>query len=170
MSEPPVLPNAFSPGYLTLLREKDEPKGPWSGGGYGPLEIRETEGGFGLFRSWRSPDTGDVPEAEFASLEDARLAVAARSALRRTRFYQIQDAQGSPPREGYAVENEGTVVGRIRSYDPEWMFACHVLTCIAQSPEHLAALLDLAGPATQEDVGEILGRTTIAAGAGPGAR
>jgi hypothetical protein len=153
--------SAFTEEYLSVLRDESEPEGPWVREGLGILSIREVRGRFGLYQPWRRPDLGDEPEAEFETLEDARLALAARLALRRSRFYELQDARSPRSREGYAVEREGRVVGHLRSYDPDWVYACHVLTCLARSPEHLGTLLDLAGPTAQEEIGEILGRAAL---------
>ena len=150
--------NALSAEYLAFLRERNEPEAPWVGEATGPLVIREIEGGFGLFRPWQSQAAGDAPVAEFQTVEDARLAVAARAALRRSRFYQLQVAGEEVPAGGYVVEREGEPIGRVRTWDPDWVFACHVLACTAQASEHLATLLELAGSSAQEEVGEILGR------------
>ncbi|HYO12358.1 MAG TPA: hypothetical protein VE685_04080 [Thermoanaerobaculia bacterium] len=154
--------NAFSQDYLSVLKDEEEPEGPWSRDEAGiPLLIREAGGRFGLYPPWRRPDLGDQPEAEFETLEDARLALAARLALRRSRFYELRDAAAPGSGGGYAVEREGRVVGHLRSYDPDWVYACHVLTCLAQSPEHLVTILDLAGPVAQEEIGEIMGRAAL---------
>jgi len=50
------------------------------------------------------------------------------------------------------------VTGTFRTYEPEWVDVMNVLALTAQSPENLAAMLELAGPTTQDEVGEILGR------------
>lgn len=150
--------SAFSPEYLAFLRERNEPDTPWAGEDRGPFVIRKIGGGFALFRPWQSPEAADEPEAVFQTQEDARLALSARAALRRARYYRLQEPDVDRPGVGYAVEREGAVIGHVRSYDPEWIFACHVLACAAQSPEHLATLLDVAGSATQEEVGVILGK------------
>lgn len=158
MSDNPRSTNAFSEQYVAHLRERDEPEGPWVRDLPEPLVIYETGGLFGLFRPWQRPDAGDEPEATFTSLEDARLCLAGRLAIRRKRYYELQLVTGPRPPEGYAVLREGAVVGHLRTFDPDWVHACHVLTCLAQSSEHMVALLDLAGPTTLEQIGEILGR------------
>lgn len=151
--------NAFSEEYRAGLRGRDEPDGPWAGDASKPLVVWDLGGEFGLFHPWQDPRMGDEPRAVFQTLEDARLALVARSAVRRTRYYQLREAQEARPAEGYAVVREGEVRGRIQSFEPEWIEVLNVLTCTAQSPEGLAVLLDLAGPTTQEEVGEILGRS-----------
>lgn len=157
MSDQSETRNAFSEEYRAGLRRRDEPDGPWSGDMAKPLVIWNLGEEFGLFHPWQDPRRGDEPRAVFRTLEDARLALVARTAVRRTRYYQLRESQEAPPAEGYAVVREGEVRGRLLSYEPEWIEVLNVLTCTAQSPEGLAVVLDLAGPTTQEEVGEILG-------------
>ncbi len=150
--------NAFSEEYRTALRERDAPEGPWTDDASKPLVIRDLEGRFGLFHPWEDPGSGAEPVALFAGLEEARLALVARAALRKTQYYRLRQTAGEAPARGYAVLREGEVTGALRLYEPEWVEVMNVLALTAQSPESLAALLDLAGPTTQEEVGEILGQ------------
>ncbi|HEV2852151.1 MAG TPA: hypothetical protein VHC97_05035 [Thermoanaerobaculia bacterium] len=150
--------NAFSDEYRASLREQDEPDGPWADDAAKPLEIRDVGGRFGLFHPWQDPGSGDEPVALFSGLDDARLALLARTALRRTQYYRLHKPQDEPESGGYAVLREGEVTGALRTYEPEWVDVMNVLALTAQSPESLAAMLDLAGPTTQDEVGEILGR------------
>lgn len=151
--------NAFSEEYQALLRERDEPEGPWAGDTAKPLVIWQLRDGFGLFRPWQDPQAGDEPLAVFTDLADARLAVVARSLIRRTRYYQLRDPQYPHPVEGYAILREGEEKGRLRLFEPEWIDVMNVLTCTSQTAESLAVVVDLGGPATQEELGEILGRS-----------
>lgn len=166
MSDKPRSTNAFSEQYVAHLRDLDEPEGPWVRDAPEPLVIHETGGLFGLFRPWQRPDAGDEPEATFTSLEDARLCLASRMALRRKRYYELQPVTGARPPQGYPVMREGEVVGHLRTFDPDWVYACHVLTCLAQSSENMVTILDLAGPTTVEQIGEILGRGAAQENAG----
>lgn len=149
--------NAFSSEYLTLLEQRDEPEGPWADPAAKPLVILNLREGYGLFHPWQDPRKGDEPMAVFENVDDARLALVARAALRQTRHYRLHKPQGPPPPHGFAVLREGEVTGSIRNFEPEWIDAMNVLTVMAQSPEGLAMVLYLAGPSTQEEVGEILG-------------
>lgn len=160
--------NAFSDDYLTHLRDQDEPEGPWGSEALEPLVLYEHQGRFGLFKPWHRPDLGDEPEVSCATLEDARTLQAARLAGRRRRFYELESAVEPRQPEGFPVMRDGKVVAYLRSYDPDWVYACHVLTCATQSSEHLVTLLDLAGPTVQEQVGEILGRRATAPASGKG--
>lgn len=159
MSDGWRLRNAFSEEYRTLLRERDEPDGPWAENAAKPLVVWRLPDGFGLFRPWQDPQAGDEPLAVFADLADARLAVVARAMIRRNPCYQLREPQYPHPVEGYALLREGQEKGRLRSYEPEWIHVMNVLTSTAQSAEGLAVVVDLAGPTTQEEMGEILGRS-----------
>ncbi|MEA2599177.1 MAG: hypothetical protein QOF89_169 [Acidobacteriota bacterium] len=159
MSDGSRLTNAFSEEYQALLRERDEPDGPWAGDAAKPVVIWKMRNGFGLFRPWQDPQSGDEPLAVFTDLADARLAVVARSIIRRTRYYQLREPQYPHPVEGYAVLREGEEKGRLRIFEPEWIDVMNMLTCTAQTAEGLAVVLDLSGPTTQEELGELLGRS-----------
>jgi hypothetical protein len=67
----------------------------------------------------------------------------------------------SEPERGWAEFGPGRreEKGRLRLFEPEWIDVMNVLTCTAQTAEGLAVVLDLGGPATQEELGEILGRS-----------
>jgi hypothetical protein len=126
-------------------------------GGIWPWQTRD---GFGLFRPWQDPQAGDEPLAVFTDLADARLAVVARSLIRRTRYYQLREPQYPHPVAGYAILREGEEKGRLRLFEPEWIDVMNVLTCTAQTAEGLAVVLDLGGPATQEELGGAISRTS----------
>lgn len=149
--------NAFSEEYRVALRERDAPEGPWTDDAAKPLVVRDLGGRFGLFHPWEAPESGAEPIALFASLEDARLALVARAALRKPQYYLLRQTAGEPPVYGFAILREGEVTGALRLFEPEWVEVMNVLALVAQSPESLATVLELAGPATQEEVGEILG-------------
>ena len=150
--------SAFSTEYRETLRARDEPDTPWAGDAVKPVVILSTQGGFGLFRPWQSPQAGDVPLAVFADLGDARLAAVAHSILRRTRRFQLREPATPLVPEGYAVFRDRYVTGWLQAFDPEWIDAMNVLIWIAQYAEGLAEMLDLAGPTIQGELGEILGR------------
>ena len=169
MIDKPQPANAFSEDYLTHLHDQDEPDGPWGGEGLEPLVIYEHRGWFGLFKPWKRPDLGDEPEVSCKTLEDARTFQAARLTERRRRYYELAPATEPSRPQGHPVLRDGQVVAYVRSYEPDWVYACHVLTCTTQSSEHLVTLLDLAGPTMQEQVGEILGRRALAPASGPAA-
>ena len=158
--------NAFSEEYRAALRERDAPEGPWTDDAAKPLVVRDLGGRFGLFHPWEDPGSGAEPAALFASVEEARLALVARAALRKTQYYRLRQTAGE---RGYAVLREGEVAGALRLYEPEWVEVMNVVAMLAQSPESLAAVLELAGPTTQEEVGEILG-LAIQPGGPPGTR
>jgi hypothetical protein len=150
--------SAFSTEYRATLRARDEPDTPWAGDALKPVVILGTQGGFGLFRPWQSPQAGDVPLAVFADLADARLAAVAHSILRRTRRFQLREPATPLVPEGFAVFRDRDVTGWLQGFDTEWIEVMNLLTWIAQYAEGLAEMLDLAGPTIQGELGEILGR------------
>ncbi|MFY9825299.1 MAG: hypothetical protein WAM82_28230 [Thermoanaerobaculia bacterium] len=160
MSDDPQSSSAFSQEYRALLRTRDEPDTAWGGDAPRLVAILSTQGGFGLFRPWQSPQAGDLPLAVFGDLMDARLAAVAHAVTRRTRHYKLREpATPLVPDGGYAVFRDGALNGWLQAFDPEWIDAMNVLVWIAQWAEGLAEMLDLAGPTLQGELGEILGRS-----------
>ena len=150
--------SAFSTEYRETLRAQDEPSTSWAGDVWKPVVILSTQGGFGLFRPWQSPQAGDVPLAVFADLADARLAAVAHSVIRRTRHFRLREPATPIAPDGVAVFSDPDVTGWLQAFDPDWIEAMNVLAWINQYAEGLAEMLDLAGPAIQTELGEILGR------------
>ncbi|HEV2856089.1 MAG TPA: hypothetical protein VHC97_25095 [Thermoanaerobaculia bacterium] len=142
--------NAFTPEFLRALRERDEPE--TSAEGEISLVLRESEGRFALFRSWRKLEAGDEPEAAFETREDALLFLAARGALIWPRRYEL-----SATSEGgrFMVSAEGRPVGWLRTFDSDWLFSVNALAAVLRSSEGLAWLMGLSGPWRIEEVGEI---------------
>ncbi|HSG40487.1 MAG TPA: hypothetical protein VLE27_12675 [Thermoanaerobaculia bacterium] len=164
MSRKAVGINAFTPEYLEALKERDETEAgaePESGT---PLVLREKEGKFALFRPWKSFEAGDSPEAEFDTREDALRFLAARGALSRPRPYEIESAAGRMA-EGFTLKTSGRESGRLRTFDPDWVFGANLLASTAHSSEDLAALVSTAGPERQRELGEILVRQEISSAA-----
>ena len=160
MSEERAPLNAFTPEFLRALRERDEPEtSAAEGEGETSLVLRESEGRFALFRSWRKLEAGDEPEATFETREDALLFLAARGVLIRPRRYEL--AASSEGRR-FKVSAEGRPVGWLRTFDSDWMFSANALAAVLRSSEGLARLMGLSGPWRIEEVGEILAREILA--------
>lgn len=160
MARNPIGINAFTPEYLKALKERDETEAgaePESGT---PLVLRERAGKFALFRPWKSFEAGDSPEAEFDNREDALRFLAARGALSRPRPYEIESAEGRMA-EGFTLRKAGRESGRLRTFDPDWVFGANLLASTARSSEDLAAVVSTAGPERQRELGEILVRQEI---------
>ncbi len=103
----PQSTSAFSKEYRAILRARDEPDAPWSGDATKPVVILSTQGGFGLFRAWQSPEAGDVPLAVFTDLMDARLAALAHFVIRRDPALQPPRA-ADPARAGKGMACSAT--------------------------------------------------------------
>jgi hypothetical protein len=152
--------NAFSPEYLSALRERDETSvsaleaelaGPWT--------VREHEQRFHLFRDWESFEAGHRPFASFETREDAVLFLTALRMLARPPQFRGREAVS--PSAGYLVEREGEVVGATRTNQRDLMVAANVLAGLVRSAADLANMMGIAGGTTQEITGEILGVTVL---------
>jgi hypothetical protein len=154
--------NAFSLEYLDAVREKDDPLVALEAETAEPWEVRESGSSYGLFHPWESPDQGDTPQAAFRYRETALLFRLIWPALGRDRLFRLS---ATPRAEGFPVEADDQVVGSLRHFNPEAVFAAHVGSHLLRSPYSLAVLLWLSGPNTQKQVGRILAR--MAADGGP---
>ena len=150
--------NAFTPEFLRALRERDEPETSVEAEGETSLVLREMEGRFALFRSWRRFEAGDEPEATFETREDAMVFLAARGALSRLRRYELSTSQ-----EGgrFKLAAEGRPAGWLRTFDSDWVFSANALAAVLRSSGDLARVVVLSGPSRMEEVGEILAREIL---------
>src|SRR3712207_5446060 len=72
----PSFRNVFTPEFLQLLGERDEPPTAGEADVAGPWRVEEVPGVFGVFRSGESGPRGFRPYAAFASRQLALLAAA----------------------------------------------------------------------------------------------
>jgi hypothetical protein len=159
MSISPTDPfNAFRTDYLDAVREEDEPSTSREAETSGPFSLVEHDGGLALYRAWESPEAGDPPLAFFHHRETALIFQALWPALGRGSYYHLR-TDATP--EGFGLEEDGKLVGLLRSFDPEAILAGHFLTFLARTPQSLALLLEAAGPTAQKHLGRILGRRVL---------
>jgi hypothetical protein len=158
MSEKRAPLNAFTPEFLRALRDRDEPETSAQVEGETSLVLREREGRFALFRSWRRFEAGDEPEATFETREDALIFLAARGTLTRPRRYELS---ATPEGRRFKVATEGRPAGWLRTFDSDWVFSANALAAVLRSSEDLARMAVLSGPWRMEEVGEILARETL---------
>jgi hypothetical protein len=155
----PVLPapNAFTPEFLELLSDRDEPvtaaeadtAGPWH------LEQYPEAGGWAVL--WQGANLpGSQPVATFAKQDAARLAAAVLPSTGRRSRYRL----GKDPVElGYPVFDEDQVVGYFERFNEDLLVALNVVDALVSSPASLAWLLDAAGGLALANAGKIaLGR------------
>ena len=162
MSHPPqACINAFSPEYLSALRERDETSasaleaelaGPWT--------VREHDQRYHLFREWESFETGHRPFGSFATREDALLFLTALRMLAWPPLFSGRE-EGLVPAD-HRIEREGEDAGATRTFLPDLLLAANVLARLVRSAPDLANVLGLAGGTTQESTGEILGVSVLA--------
>ncbi|HEV7504898.1 MAG TPA: hypothetical protein VGS07_08310 [Thermoanaerobaculia bacterium] len=162
MSHPPqTCINAFSPEYLSALRERDETSdsaleaelaGPWT--------VREHDRQYHLFREWESFETGHRPFGSFATREDALLFLTALRMLAWPPLFKGREPAAVPA--DHRIEREGEDAGATRTFLPDLLLAANVLARLVRSAPDLANVLGLAGGTTQESTGELLGVSVLA--------
>jgi hypothetical protein len=152
--------NAFSPEYLSALRERDETSGALEAELAGPWTVREHDQRFHLFREWESFESGHRPFGSFASREDALLFLTALRMLSGPPLFKGREPS-SPPAD-HRLERGGEDVGVTRTFQPDLILAANILARLVRSAPDLANVLGLAGGTTQESTGEILGVTVLA--------
>ena len=161
MSQPPqACVNAFSPAYLSALRERDETSGALEAELAGPWTVREHGQRYHLFREWESFATGHQPFGTFATREDALLFLTALRMLAWPPLFKGREADSVPA--DHRIEREGEDAGATRTFLPDLLLAANVLARLVRSAPDLANVLGLAGGTTQESTGEILGVAVLA--------
>ena len=146
--------NAFSEEYLEAVREHDEPSTSYEADTSGPFSLVEQQGMLALFRSWESSAGGDVPQAVFQHRETALLFQAIWPAVGRSRLFRLREVATA---QGYGLEQEGQLVGSLRSFDADAVVGGHFASYLARTPSSLALLVEASGPTAQRHVGRILG-------------
>jgi hypothetical protein len=145
--------NAFSQRYLEAVQELDDPATAHEAETSGPLSLVEEEGLLALYHGWESAAQGDTPLAVFQRRETALLFQAIWPAIGRNSLYRLA---ASPAAGGYGLEEDGHVVGSLRSFDPGALVGGHFAAFLARTPLSLALLVEAAGPTAQRHVGRIL--------------
>ena len=169
-SVPPTPSNAFSPDFLRLLDERDEPITSAEADMAGPWRVLPVPGlGFGLFREGEPPSRGCRPMAVF---QDRFLALLTAAALPGSGRYPLLflARDPDPDDQGYAVRLEdGKVVGHFLQFDPTLLESVNSLAGVLRVPGSLAFEMEAAGAITLERVGAILEERVRAAAleAGP---
>ncbi len=147
------LRNAFSPEYLDVVRERDDPATALEADTAEPWEVRPAAGRHGLFRPWENAEEGDRPRALFEHEETAWLFRVIWPALGRDRTFRLGP---HPVDEGYPVQDGETTVGFLESFNPDAVFAAHLASYLVRTPYALAYLVWLSGPIVQREVGRAL--------------
>jgi hypothetical protein len=160
---PSPLDNAFSPTYLTRLREQDETltaaeaelAGPWK-----TEPVPDKPGAVAVLRAWEDLAAGDRPVAVLWQDERAHLLSLLLPILDREPLFYIEDEATA---DGYALtavygEQGPQVAGWLDRSEPRWAEGLHILEALVRWPWALALLLEVAGPGAEEQVGKIRAR------------
>ena len=118
----PPFRNVFTPEFLQLLGERDEPLTAGEADAAGPWRVEEIPGVFGVFRSGESGPRGFRPYAAFASRPLSLLAAAVLPGTGREASFLLHKEAGP---SGYAVESGGEAVGVLRLYDEKLVETPH---------------------------------------------
>lgn len=159
--------SAFRADFLDRLYIEDDPPTALEAEVAGPWAVHElAEGGFGLFRYWESPRSGDRPHARFRDRASAWLTAAVLPTLGADAMVRIDseaDAQGQ-----FTLYQGREEMGRVAYFDEHLVAALNVATELVRNPEGLALLLRAAGPTALELLGRRLSRWLSANGPGGG--
>jgi hypothetical protein len=161
--------NAFTPAFLDLLDPEDDPptateavaEGPWTVVRVAAPKIpfAEPNGGppydaepWAVVREGGRPDA-ETPAGTFLHLHPARLASAALPIAARDAGFRL-DREPDP--RGFALRQDGCVVGHLPWHHQELVVALGHLDALARSPRALAAVLEAAGASALRRVGALL--------------
>jgi hypothetical protein len=133
---------AFTPEYLELLDQRDEPGTGAEAETAGPWSLAPHPRGHAVLRAGESLDLGDRPAAVFTNPDSARLAAAVLPGTGREPRYRLGK---EPDAHGYPVWLDGELAGHLALFDENLIAALNVADGLVRSPFHLAWLLDGAG-------------------------
>lgn len=167
-NDTPLSPaNAFDRSFLDVLDPEDDPvtateaaaEGPWTVVQLAAPKIPFAEpNGPEPWAVVREADPADAePAATFVHLHPARLAAAAVPIAARDAPYRLDP---NPTARGFALRQNGRVVGHLPWHHQELVTTLNVLDALARSPRALATLLEAAGATAVQRVGAILARRT----------
>lgn len=148
--EPPI--HVFTPELIEKLRERSDPPTALEAELGGPWEVREIDGGFGLFRSG-DQECGEGPVVQMASRPSALMAAAALGGLARSPYRVHPEGGGS----GYPIVRDGIEVGSTQYFLADLGPALDVVEAILRTPSALACLLEAAGATALARAGRELG-------------
>lgn len=156
-SHPPIPENAFDPGFLACLHERDDPPDALAAECGGAWNLLPWDGSTsGVFRPWEDADR-DLPRASFLDEAAAHLAVAVLPGLGSEPTFAFE---GGPDDLGrFAIRRRGEHCGQMMLFDETWLMAMNVAAGLARSPAALAHLLEAAGPTAVELAGRCLSRS-----------
>ena len=146
-------PNAFTPEYLDLLNQRDEPASASDADAAGPWHLERTsEGGWAVLRLGESLGRGDVPSGDFIRPEFAKLTAGLLPGTGKSkRFRQGKDHDG----RGYPVYYDGDWIGHLPLFDEDLIASLNIADALLSAPNDLAWVLDAAGGVALEHTGKI---------------
>ena len=145
----------FTPEYLALLAERDEPDTAGEADTAGPWHVeRNPKGGWAVLRQGESFDksTVTIATATFERREAALLAAAVLPGTGRRLRYRL----GSDPDDsGHPILQDGRIVGHSEYFWEDFIASLNTLDALMASPRDFAFLLDAMGGLALEHVDKI---------------
>ena len=149
----PVPVNAFTPEYLDLLSQRDEPVTGAEADAAGPWHLEpDPATGWAVLRHGESVEKGSTPAATFGKPDAARLAAAVLPSTGRPPRYRLGK---DPDALGYPVLAGNQVVGHFQYFNEDLLAALNVADALIAAPHDLAWLLDAAGGLALDHAGKI---------------
>jgi hypothetical protein len=152
---PALPPHAFTPEFLAILAERDEPETAAEADTAGPWHIeRDPKGGWAVLRLGESfeKSTRTIPTATFERREAALLASAVLPGTGRRLRYRLAS---EPDDRGHPIHQDGRIVGHSEFFWEDFIAAMNVLDALMASPRDFALLLDAMGGLALEHVDKI---------------
>jgi len=145
--------NAFTPEYLDLLNQRDEPPTASDADAAGPWHLEPApDGRTAVLRVGESLTRGDVPAGDFLMKQAAQLASALSPGTGKSKRYrQGKDADG----RGYPVYYDGELAGHLRVFDEDLIASMNAADALISAPYDFAWLLDAAGGLALERTGKV---------------
>jgi hypothetical protein len=162
--------NAFDRAFLDLLDPEDDPVTATEAVAEGPWTVARVTAPKIPFAEPNGPEPWAVvraavcaaerpedepPAATFVHLHPARLVTAAVPIAGRDGVYRL-DREPDP--RGFALRQDGRVVGHLSWHHQELVAALNHLDALARSPRALAAVIEAAGASALRRVGALVAR------------
>ncbi len=150
--------HAFTPEYLALLAQRDEPLTGAEADAAGPWHLEPHPQGWAVLRQGESLERGSRPQAVFARKDAARLAASVLPGTGRRMRYTLGTEADSF--WGYPVLDDQQVVGHVQFFDETFLAALNVVDALVSLPADLAWVLDAAGGLALDHAGKIAAERT----------
>jgi hypothetical protein len=150
----PAVPahHAFTPEYLALLAQRDEPVTGAEADASGPWHLEPHPQGWAVLRQGESLEHGSTPVAVFGQRGAARLLAAVLPGTGRRLRYRLGK---DPDALGFPVFDDDQLAGHVQHFNEDLLAALNIVDALVSVPRDLAWLLDAAGGLALDHAGKI---------------